>query len=227
MMSDIRVTATEHATTSLGRISASEQAYRELRDMIVSGVLRPGQVVNEQELVNRLGLGRSPVREAIQRLAAQHVMTVFPRRGLAVANLGLEDVQSIFDAREALEAKIAELAALRRTDDEARRLGELADSLNRGAAHGDPHHFLVVEQEFHHALAAAAKSPFLAETADVLLMLSDWVWHQYFRLRGSHASDFFSHDEIIDAVVDRDAERAGQAMAAHVRQSRDLLRVRG
>jgi len=223
MMSEDSAATTKQESSTPIRGSATERAYCQLREMIVTGALRPGQVVNEQELVQRLGLGRSPVREAVQRLSAQHVMTVFPRRGLAVANLGLEDVQAIFDAREAVETKIAELAALRRTEEEAERLRALAVALREATESGNPQHFLAVDQQFHHALAMAAKSCYLAETADVLLMLSDWVWHQFFRITESDPSAFFSHDEIIAAVLDRDSARAGAAMTAHVRRSRDVV----
>lgn len=218
------------ATTATGaapsdrQSSAADRAYRDLRALIVSGELRPGEVITEEDLVARLGIGRSPVREAVQRLARQHVMTVFPRRGLAIASLGLEEIQSVFDAREAVEGKIAELAALRRTESEGRQLRALAKSLRRAEGSGDSEHFLDVDQELHHLLATAAKSAFLAESADVLLMLSDWVWHQYFRLHGADASVFFGHEEIIEAVLERDATRARAAMEAHIRRSRDVVR---
>ena len=91
--------------------SAAETAYRRLRELVVTGVLAPGVVLNEQDLVDRLGIGRTPVREAIQRLAGQHVLTIFPRRGIAVSKLGLADIQAIFEARETIEAKLAALAA--------------------------------------------------------------------------------------------------------------------
>ena len=204
--------------------SAAETAYRRLRELVVTGVLPPGVVLNEQDLVDRLGIGRTPVREAVQRLASQHVLTIFPRRGIAVSKLGLADIQAIFEARESIEAKLAALAALRRTDDEAFQLGRIGDDVRDAGESQDYKWFLARDQDLHHSIARAARSRFLAETAAYLLMLSDWVWHQYFMLKGSSPSDYFRHDTIIQAIVERDSERAYLEMKDHIQHSRDLVR---
>lgn len=206
------------------RLSSAERAYRQLREMIVTGILQPGEVVNEQELVERLGIGRTPVREAIQRLRWQHVLTVFPRRGLAIAKLGLEDVQAIFEAREAVEHKTAELAAIRRTEEDARSLLVLGERVREAEQATEWRAFLEADQDLHRAIAAASRNPLLAESADELLMLSNWIWHRYFMMRGSRPTDYFHHDEITQAIIERDGKRAGEAMAAHVVASRDLVR---
>ena len=206
------------------RKSAADTAYLHLRDLVVTGILPPGAVLNEQELVDRLGIGRTPVREAIQRLAAQHVVTIFPRRGVAVAKLGMSDVQAIFEAREAVEAKLASLAARRRSDEQAATIFRIGAEVKEAMLSDDFRRFLDRDQELHHAIAEAARSRFLAESADYLLMLSDWVWHQYFMLRGSHPSDYFNHDHIIKAIMDRDSDEAFRAMEIHVRKSHDLVR---
>jgi DNA-binding GntR family transcriptional regulator len=207
-----------------GRESATDEAYRKLRRLIVTGVLQPGEVISEQELVKRLQIGRTPVREAIQRLAWQGVLIVFPRRGVAVAKLGLEDVQAIFEARETIEAKLAELAASRCTDEDAQHLKRLGEQVKRAAQSEDFLAFLEQDQELHHAIAKIAKNHILEEYADLLLMLSGWVWHQYFKRHGSHPSDYFRHDEIIEAIVNREAAQAREKMAEHTRASRDLVR---
>lgn len=206
------------------KLSAAEDAYYRIREMIVTGTLRPGQIINEQDLVRHLGIGRTPVREAIQRLANQHVVEVFPRRGLAVAKLGLDDVQAIFEARETIEEKTSELAAIRRTDDEAQALAMLGKRISSVAEDEDFTVFLGVDQQLHHLIASAARNWLLAESADHLLMLSDWIWHQYFQMRGSNPADYFTHESIIQAIVARDAECAGSAMREHVQQSREVIR---
>jgi GntR family transcriptional regulator, rspAB operon transcriptional repressor len=206
------------------RRSAAEDAYYEIRKLVVTGTLRPGQIVNEQELVQQLGIGRTPTREAIQRLASQRVLEVFPRRGIAVAKLGLDDVQAIFEARETIEAKLAELAARRRTDDEARAMRQIVDTIDSLAESEAAMEFLEVDQQLHHLIAAAARSRLLAETADHLLMLSDWIWHQYFQLRGANPAHFFAHELIVDAIVNRDPDRAAAAMSEHIQESREVIR---
>lgn len=192
--------------------------------MVVKGILLPGTVLNEQDLADRLGIGRTPIREAVQRLASQHVLTVFPRRGIAVSKLGLSEIQAIFEAREAVEAKLAMLAAQRLTDEDARLITRIGDDVRNAENSQNYEQFLAHDQDLHHFIAEAARSRFLSETADHLLMLSDWIWHQYFILNGSQPSDYFRHDDIIQAIVERDAERAHAQMEAHVKRSRDLVR---
>lgn len=214
---------TQTEVIGIGKQSAAEDAYCRLRDLIISGALRPGEVLSEQDIVDHLGIGRTPVREALKRLAAQHVVIIFPRRGVAVAKLGLADIQAIFEARETVEGTLAALAAQRRTEDEAIALCELAEEVKQAGGRRNFHAFLELDQQLHHAIAAAARSRHLAESADHLLMLSDWIWHQYFALHNSRPSEFFSHEEILLAIVERDTERATQAMRAHVKRSRDMV----
>ncbi len=205
-------------------ISAAETAYRQLRELIVIGTLRPGEVVNEQELADQLGLGRTPVREAVQRLAWQKVVTIFPRRGMAVAKLGFDDILGIFEARETIEARIAELAALRRTAQDVDVLEQLGLVVQRSAETGQYGTFLGDDQALHRGIARAARNSFLEDTVDHLLMLSTWVWHQHFGIHGPHRTNHFHHNEIIRAIVDRDGAAARMAMSEHIRQSRELIR---
>jgi DNA-binding GntR family transcriptional regulator len=207
-----------------GHQSDAEKAYLKLREMVVTGELPPGLVVNEQDLVNRLNIGRTPVREAVQRLAVAHLLTVFPRRGVAVAKVDLADIQAIFEAREAVETKISELAAFRRSDDEAEAIAALGVPLKAAAAAEDYRRFLARDHEFHRALARAARSRFLAETCDHVLILSEWIWHQFFMLNGIRSTDFFGHNDIIEAIIEQDVERAGREMREHIHHSRDLVR---
>lgn len=205
------------------RVSAADQAYAKLREMIITGALQPSEVVNEQDLVERLGIGRTPIREAIQRLRWQHVMTVFPRRGLAIAKLGLEDVQAIFEAREAVEQKTAELAAIRRTDSQARRLSEIWERLRDLPEPVDVRKSLPLDQDLHRAIANAARNPLLAENLDELLMLSDWIWHRFFAMRGAYVDNCAHHDELVQAILEQDADAAGKHMVAHLRHSHELV----
>jgi len=209
---------------STDRRSDAERAYLRLREMVVTGILPPGLVINEQDLVSRLEIGRTPVREAIQRLAGEHMLTIFPRRGIAVAKVGLTDIQAIFEARDAVETRIAALAAFRRTDDEAAAIVALGAKLKEASQLQDYRRFLARDHEFHRALATASHSRFLAETCDHVLILSEWLWHQFFMVRGAQPSDFFEHDAIIQAIVDRDEQRAYAEMEAHLKRSRDLVR---
>ena len=98
----------------------ADRAYYAIRELIVSLDLRPGSVVNERELMERLELGRTPIREAVRRLAQEQLVEVFPRRGTFVTNVEIRDLASICDVRSALEAHAARIAAERANEADAR-----------------------------------------------------------------------------------------------------------
>ena len=93
----------------------SEQAYRAIRDRIVSLELRPGAVINEKELIESLGIGRTPVREALRRLAQEQLVEVYPRRGMFVTTVEIRDLASLCEVRSVLESHAAYLAGRRAT----------------------------------------------------------------------------------------------------------------
>lgn len=223
-MTGLRVDSDELITSRGERPSAATDAYWKIRQMIVTGRLRPGQFINEQDLVDHLGVGRTPIREAIQRLAIQGLVEIFPRRGVAVARLGLDDIQAVFEARETIEETTAQLAAQRRSNDEAQRLLALGEQIRNVSSSGDYSAFLDIDQKLHHLIASAARNRILADIADHLLMLSNWIWHQYFLLNRASSSNYFVHDLIIEAIVNGDPDGARQAMHDHVQQSRELIR---
>ncbi len=205
------------------QLSASEVAYRQIREMIVTGVLQPGQIIKEKDLVEFLEIGRTPVREAIQRLVQQRMVEVFPRRGIVVSKLSLNDVQAIFEARETIESKTAELASLRHGEDAAVEMVNLGTRIREDAGNEGYGAFLRSDQLLHRLIAEASCNWLLAEYTDHLLVLSDWVWHQYFQQRGPDPSVYFAHENIIEAITARDCDKAGKAMRDHIRQARDVI----
>jgi DNA-binding GntR family transcriptional regulator len=90
---------------------AADRAYLAIRGLIVSLALPPAAVIDERELMQRLGLGRTPVREALRRLAQEQLVEVFPRRGMFVTNVDVRDLARISEVRLALEPEAARLAA--------------------------------------------------------------------------------------------------------------------
>ena len=99
------------AQVATGAASLAEQAYGAVRDMIVSLELRPGAVVSERELMERLQIGRTPVREALHRLAQEKFVEVYPRRGMFVTTVEIHDLAALSEVRLPLEGQAARLAA--------------------------------------------------------------------------------------------------------------------
>ncbi len=110
--------------------SLADRAYLSIRGLIVSLELAPGAVIDERQLIERLGIGRTPVREALRRLAQEQLVEVFPRRGMFVTGVDVRDLARISEVRAALEPEAARLAAERATDEERDELAELSDRIN-------------------------------------------------------------------------------------------------
>src|SRR5437588_12000438 len=105
--------------------SLTERAYFQLEQMIATLELRPGAFVSEAELCERLGLGRTPVREAMQRLAREHLLQIMPRKGCVVSDCRFDDELNLIEVRRPLELVVARGAATRATPDERRRFAEI------------------------------------------------------------------------------------------------------
>jgi len=150
--------------------SQAEQAYRELLEEIVSLRCAPGEVLVEDALRNRLSLGRTPIREALQRLAVQRLVTIIPRRGVIVSEINIGDLREIFEVRSPLEGVAAGLAA-RHSHGRDLPAGVAAD-LAAIAGTQDFLGLVAVDHRLHHAIHKLACNSYLLTTLDWYLTLS-------------------------------------------------------
>jgi DNA-binding GntR family transcriptional regulator len=140
-------------------ISLAEQAYRLLAEQLVTLKLAPGVLVAEKDLMEMAGIGRTPVREAIQRLSAEGLLQVLPRKGLMVTPLRRSDLCQIIEARRVLERLLVVKATERATDNERSKLLYLANHIE--AADNDLETFFRLDQQLIELLEAACNNPFL------------------------------------------------------------------
>ena len=195
-------------------MSLSEQAYTDLRDRIVRLEFAPGDVLREDALQDRLGLGRTPIREALQRLAREHFITVIPRRGMFVSGIDVSELSMLFETRTVLEPYAARLAAARGAD---QHWDAMQAALDGVAAAGGNEDLMRIARLGHEIMWEAAGNRFLLDTLDMLYAQSDRLWHLYLSdvADMSHAVD--EHGEIMDALRAGDSERAGDLMEEHIR----------
>ena len=205
--------------------SAASVAYERLRRMIVELELPPGTALTEPALVEHLGIGRTPVREALRRLADERLLVIFPRRGMVVAHLGLAEVQQLFEARFAVEGRLAALASERATRGDDADLSRLNGVVHAAQDEGSFAAFLEADRGLHRGIARLARNAFLADMAERLLNLNAWLWHVQMARYGIEAGDYASHDAIVAAIAARDPAVARAAMDDHIERSRELLRV--
>jgi DNA-binding GntR family transcriptional regulator len=209
-------------TDSFGS-SAALGAYLRLRELIVTLQVPPGSTIHEAQLGRQLGVGRTPVREALQRLAHDGMLHIYPRRAMVVAKLGLAEIRQLFEVRLALEPSAAGLAADRRPESDLARLRALAEEASSGRANGDAAAFLRADQAFHRAVAQSAQNALLFSYIDHVQRLNLWLWNVYFANHGVHRSDLFAHEPIIDALAARDRERSENMMRDHILKSKEQL----
>jgi DNA-binding GntR family transcriptional regulator len=196
--------------------SLSDEAYLRIRDLIVSLELRPGSIVNERELMERLGLGRTPVREALRTLAQERLVEVYPRRGIFVAPVDAKDLASLSEVRAALESQAAALAADRASPEERAQTDELIADLGRVAGEPDERRLIELDQRIHRHVYRAAHNPHLEATLNEYYVLTLRIWFLALDRVARLDDAVREHRELLEAIRDRDAQRAEDAMRRHV-----------
>ncbi|MGD9148513.1 MAG: GntR family transcriptional regulator, partial [Anaerolineae bacterium] len=154
----------------------SDKAYQLIRHKIITLELPPLSAIDEQALMEDLQLGRTPIREALQRLAAEDLVLLAPRRGMFVADISITDLQKIFEARMVLEAFCAQLAAQRATSEQLAEMARVMQEMDH-VPDGDNRALMAIDERFHELLYEAADNDFVADTLKRLHALSFRLWH--------------------------------------------------
>lgn len=200
--------------------SLSEQAYQELRRLIIRLDYAPGAVLREDELRDRLGVGRTPIREAIQRLARDQFVAVVPRKGVFVTGIDVTELSLLYETRAVLEPYAARLAAARGTEDHWRAMRA---ALDKGGRSADAR--LAADRRCHETMWSAAGNRFLVDTLDTLYAQSDRVWHMYLGDVSDLDDAVAEHEPILDALRAGDGDRAAALVEQHVRAFDDEVRA--
>lgn len=193
--------------------------------MILIGHLKPNQRLLENELAGRLGLSRTPIREAFRELVQIGLLVSEPYKGVRVADLDLPAIQQIYEVRAVLETYAAELAAQRITDPEIQQLTQLNEQMrgrNQGVAQ-----FAALNDQFHQVLNQATRNQVLLEIiANLRSRVRGFrvVFHYHPVLIESSVRE---HDEIIAALADRAPQRARDAMSRHIKSLTTELVAQG
>lgn len=190
----------------------SEQAYQLLKRSLLALEFAPGALLSEQNLMERFQVGRTPLREAIQRLAAEGLVTTAPRRGTFVTSISADDVQAVYEMRCKLDAFAAELAAVRATDreiaDMERMLREVDTASTVDAA--------LFDQRIHDLIARAAHNIYLHETLNRLYALSVRLFNLRHYQRESLKEMRAELGAVVEAIKSRNPEEAAKAALYHV-----------
>ncbi len=205
----------------------ADRAYDELRDRIVTLQIEPGAPIDEDLIGQELGMGRTPVREAIKRLALENLVTVFPRRGTFASEINITDLAHISDVRVQLEGHAAYRAAQRLTPEMRAELDDLLDALEH-EPDGDGHESLMaLDADVHRFVYRCADNPYLEATLSRYFNLSLRIWYLVIDRLPHVTARVHEHQQVLTAIADGAPERAREIMAEHVeifeRETRALL----
>jgi len=162
-------------------------------------------------LSRRLGIGRTPIREALQRLARESLVVILPRRGVMVSEINVRTQLRLLETRREVERLVARSAARRATPGERRRMAELAHRFVRSAHTNDDRGFMRVDREFNELCLAAAKNEFAAGAMRLMQALSRRFWYQHYKEAADLAETAKLHADIARAVAKGDEDAAAGA----------------
>jgi DNA-binding GntR family transcriptional regulator len=194
----------------------AERAYEELRDRIVTLHLPPGTVLREDELMQEMGTGRTPLREAVKRLALENLVEVQPRRGTFVTAIEAADIQNITEVRAELEAYAADLAAQRLDPETHAKAEELRGELEELDGGGDQERLMRFDERIHRFTWEAARNPYLTQTLERYFTHSLRIWYLVLDRVPTLGHSVHDQVQLLDAILDRSGPHARTIMHEHV-----------
>src|SRR5690242_3954875 len=202
--------------------SFADRAYYAIRDLIVTLELPPGAVVKEPELTARLGIGRTPVREALRRLAQERLIEVYPRRGMFVTTVDVRDLARLCEVRLALEPEAARLAVERATQADLEEMSELLAELD-GPRRRDHRALIELDERIHRSIYHASHNPYLVETLEEYYAHALRIW-MVALARTDLGTAVGGHHAVLEAVVSGNGARAARLMREHVESFEEAVR---
>jgi DNA-binding GntR family transcriptional regulator len=208
--------STQTSQPRAARELLADRAYADLRDRIVTLRIAPGAPIDEDVLGGELGIGRTPVREAIKRLALENLVTVFPRRGTFASEINITDLADISDVRMQLEGHAAYRAAQRITAAQRLELEELLAELHRSQGSDDIEALMGLDARVHRFIHRSAGNPYLEETLGRYFNLSLRIWYLVLDRLPHLFARVHEHGAMLEAIADGAPERARAIVAEHI-----------
>lgn len=191
--------------------SLTDKAYAELEERIVTLALPPGQVLSENALAVSLGIGRTPIREALQRLAREGLIVILPRRGVMVSEINVRSQLELLRVRRELERLMAQLASRRATAEEKARFKELAKEMNVCARKDDDVGFMRLDREMNLLVSRACRNEYAQRAMGLTHGLSRRFWYMHYKQVLDLPRCAKLHAQLAAAIGSGEAEKAMQA----------------
>lgn len=198
--------------------SLGQRVYQSLQQAILTLTYRPGEIIRKPEICDRLGVSRSPVADAVARLAADGLVDVIPQAGTFVARLSMTDIREGAFIREAIEVAAAELVASRITDTQLRDLRRNLMMQEALVADGDQQGFMRLDAQMHEMLLSFTGFPRLAQVSDTAWLNVNRARQLILPVEGRLQATLGEHRAILAALEARDPAAARIALQQHLRQ---------
>jgi len=189
-------------------LSLSDQAYSQIEEMIVTMQLPPETPVSEAQLSNFLGIGRTPIREAIQRLSREHLVTIVPKRGIFISDLNTEKQLRVLETRRELERLICKKAAKRAAPAERKEFERFVKEFRKAAKNKDEALFLRVDKEFNDLTILASRNEFAAAAMSSLHGMSRRYWFGVLQQNVDLVESAVLHANLAEAIAQGNEKNA-------------------
>lgn len=181
--------------------SLADRAYRQIEDLIVRLEFRPGQPMSEAEIGARLGMGRTPVREALHRLAREGLILISPRRGVFVTEMRVDAQLRLLEVRRSLERLMCARAARLASPEQRTVFGQIAKEMREAGKIGDDLAFIRLDQQLNEQMAATSANEFAASAIALTAGLSRRFWFRYYRTMADLPLTCTLHADVAAAIA--------------------------
>jgi DNA-binding GntR family transcriptional regulator len=189
----------------------TEQAYRAIEEQIATLRLKPGDVLSEQMLSATFKIGRTPVREALQRLAREGLVTILPRKGILVSDINPRNQLLVLEVRREIERLLSRAGADRATSEQRRQFQEIARGMDRASKTNDDIAFMRLDREFNMLMIEAAHNDYAARSMKLVQGLSRRFWYMHYREAADLPLCARLHANQARAIAEGSAESAARA----------------
>ncbi|WP_298720662.1 GntR family transcriptional regulator [uncultured Ferrovibrio sp.] len=212
-MNQVRLQA---ETKIAAKRTRADTLRQRIADEILVGKLPPGTRLEEQDLADRFGVSRTPVREALKALVETGLVDIRPHRGAVVATPSRQHMRDLFEVMRELEAICARYAAQRMTSAERKKLADLHEQSRQMVRDGEVEAYAALNVAFHSCIFEGTHNTALVENSTAVRRRLSPFRRAQFRLVGRLASSFAEHESVVNAILRGDAIAAEQAMARHI-----------
>ena len=199
------------STLRQGDVTLTDKAYAQIEEQIVTLQLPPGTVLSELVLADRLGIGRTPIREALHRLSRDGLVNILPRRGVLVSEIDLRSQLRLLEVRRELERLMARGAAERATEEERAQFAEIAKGMQRASDKQDDISFMRLDQQMNNLISLSARNEFASRSMGLMHGLSRRFWYQHYKEAADLPLCARLHAAVAGAIAERDPDRAAAA----------------